>query len=389
MAKVICVFRSQHRLKPSQAGSNLCVKTSDSRTLNMKDDVDTTSQATSAPSVTKRSEFDLIETLRQRAAQNSNANTAILQGIGDDAAILNQISGRSTVITSDLLVEDIDFRRDSTLPRLLGHKALAVSLSDIAAMGARPKWALSSIGVPNHVWESKFVDDFYDGWFSLATRYDVKLIGGDISRSPEKMLIDSIVIGECESTRAVLRSTAKAGDRLFVTGSLGGAAAGCRLLERGARLSTPASDEDWEAIQALLLHHSSPEPRVGWGMVLGQERLANSMIDISDGLSSDLHHLCSESRVGALIDSGKIPVDSITKQLSGRRALDPLMLALHGGEDFELLFSVSPENIPRLPRRVDGVGITEIGEIRPLNEGVRISEGSRVWELTAEGWLHF
>ena len=128
---------------------------------------------------------------------------------------------------------------------------------------------------------------------------------------------------------------------------------------------------------------------MGWGLLLGEQQLATAMIDISDGLSSDLHHLCTESRAGALIDAAAIPIDPLVTELTGRRALDPLMLALHGGEDFELLFTVKPENVSKLPTRVDGVSLTRIGEIKEASHGVRISEGPRTWNLEPGGWEHF
>jgi thiamine-monophosphate kinase len=331
-------------------------------------------------------EFEFIARIRAQA-ESRESPPELVRAIGDDAAVLKQVSGRETVITTDLLVEDVDFHRDTTPPRLLGHKALAVSLSDIAAMGARPRWALCSVGVPTELWESSFLDEFYGGLFSLADRYDVKLIGGDISRATEKFVVDSIVLGECEKRPPLFRSGAQVGDRLFVTGSLGAASAGLRLLERGARINKPTKDHEWPSIEGLLIRQLAPEPRVGWGLVLGQEHLATAMIDLSDGLSSDLHHLCEESGVGALIRSAKLPVDPLVIELCGRRALDPLMLALHGGEDFELLFTVASETVARLPRKVDGIEITEIGEI--TSQKVLISEGSRVWNLQPEGWKHF
>ena len=338
--------------------------------------------------VSLRSEFDFIDHLRRRASVRKSSQDLGI-GIGDDAAILRHVSDRDTVVTSDLLIEDIDFHRQSTTPNLLGHKALAVSLSDIAAMGARPRWTLSSIGVPIDVWNSPFVDEFYEGLMGLAERYDVGLIGGDVSRTPDKIVIDSIVLGESQTGHGILRSGAKVGDRIFVSGSLGGAAAGLRLVERGARLDKIVDDADQHLVRELLFRHLSPQPRVGWGLVLGQERLATAMIDISDGLSSDLHHLCKESNVGAIIRARNIPVDPLVTEICGRRALDPLVLALHGGEDFELLFTVSPENMSKLPTKVDGIAVTEIGEIRPASESIRLSEGSRVWELKPEGWEHF
>jgi len=334
-------------------------------------------------------EFDFIKRIRA-AAEKRGVAPRLIRGIGDDAAVIGQITGRDNVVTADLLVEDVDFRRGATPPSLLGHKALAVSLSDIAAMGGRPLWALLSIGLPQDIWDSTFLDELYDGVFAIADRYDVRLIGGDISRTPEKIVIDSTVIGECASTRAVTRSGAKPGDHIFVTGSLGGSAAGLRLIEQGARLGKRRPrNVDADSLHQLLLRHLQPEPRVGWGLVLGQEDLATAMIDISDGLSSDLHHLCEESHVGASIESQRIPTNPLVIELCGRRALDPLLLALHGGEDFELLFTVSPGNVAQLPKKVDGVEVTYLGVIKEASDGVRIAEGSREWDLEPGGWQHF
>lgn len=334
-----------------------------------------------------KSEFDFIEALRQRAGV---AGHSLVAGIGDDAAVLRSTPGKETVITADLLVEDIDFRRTTTPPYLLGHKALAVSLSDIAAMGARPLWSMVSIGVPEDVWQTDFVERLYDGLLDLANRYGVQLIGGDTSRTNERIVIDSIVSGECAAQMAVMRSGASAGDQIFVTGSLGAAAAGLRLIERGAHLAEQnLADDDSQKLDYVLLRQLRPEPRVGWGIVLGEERLATSMIDLSDGLSSDLNRLCAASHVGALIDSASLPVDERVTELCGRRALDPLQLALHGGEDFELLFTVKPADVARLPKRVDAVEIKRIGEITDASTGVKVSEGARTWELKPGGWVHF
>ena len=334
-----------------------------------------------------RSEFDFINSLRQRVA---SSNQSIVTGIGDDAAVFRSGPGKETVVSTDLLVENIDFRRTTTPPYLLGHKALTVSLSDLAAMGARPLWSLISIGVPEDVWQSDFIDRFYDGLMDLANRYGVHLIGGDTSRTNEQIVIDSIAIGECSTGMAVKRTGASPGDQIFVTGSLGAAAAGLRLIERGAHLAEQnLADEDSQKLDHVLLRQLRPEARVGWGIVLGEERLATAMIDLSDGLSSDINHVCEASKVGALIDASLLPIDERVVELCGRRALDPLQLALHGGEDFELLFAVKPENVARLPRRVDGVEIKRIGTIQSASEGVKISEGSRIWDLKPGGWKHF
>jgi thiamine-monophosphate kinase len=347
-------------------------------------------------------EFDFINKLR-RQVENSPLSfirhpSSLIRGLGDDGAVFKSLAGRDVVVSTDLLVEDIDFRRDTTEPDLLGHKALAVSLSDIAAMGSRPRWTLLSIGVPEAIWNSEFLDHFCSGFFELANRYGVTLIGGDVSRTPDKIVIDSILIGETPKAGAVFRSGAEPGDQIFVTGFLGDAAAGLRLMERGARLTRTTTDQSAQVnlepderrrLEYLLLRQLQPEPRVGWGLLLGERQLATAMIDISDGLSSDLNHLCAESKVGALINAPDIPIDPLVTELAGRRALDPLMLALHGGEDFELLFTVKPGLVAMLPKRVDGVSLMRIGEIKEAAHGVGISEGSRTWNLEPGGWEHF
>ncbi len=373
-------------------------------------------------------EFDFIRRLRDQT-QSRKHSARLVTGVGDDASVISQLTGRAVVVTTDLLAEGIDFYRDATPPRLLGHKALAVSLSDIAAMGARPLWSLVSIGLPSEIWDQNFKDEFFEGYLTLADEYGVALAGGDVSRTVEQIVIDSILLGEVSSGAAVLRSTAQPGDQIYVTGTLGGSAAGLKLIEMGARIrrqeaggrlqedaegrgvsptvregsiargvsptvregSATRDDENSEddSIQALLLRHLRPSPRVGWGIVLGEERLAGAMIDISDGLSSDLAHLCRESNVGALIQSAEIPIDKDVAKLCGRRALDPLALALHGGEDFELLFTVHPDNAARLPKRVDGVAISCIGEITNEPGQIRIAEKNRLWDLEPQGFEHF
>ena len=340
-------------------------------------------------------EFDFIKKLRARVGDSASSlithHSSLIQGIGDDAAVIRSTGGKDSLVTTDLLIEEIDFKRDTTTPELLGHKALAVSLSDIAAMGARARWGFVSLGLPADVWESGFAARFYDGYLRLATPDGVELAGGDVSRAPEKIVIDSMLIGECQSGRAVLRRGAAPGDQIFVTGFLGDAAAGLRLIERGARVPVASGPQRLEEHSAdrLLLRQLRPDPRVGWGILLGEQQLASAMIDISDGLSSDLNHLCDESNVGALIDAARIPIDRLVTEICGRRALDPLMLALHGGEDFELLFTVKPENVDKLPKRVDGVSVTHIGTIKEESHGVKISEGARVWDLEPGGWEHF
>jgi thiamine-monophosphate kinase len=344
-------------------------------------------------------EFDFISRIKRcaEAARGGAQSDGLVLGIGDDAAVFNGRGRLDSVITADLLVEDVDFRRTS-FPQDIGYKALAVSLSDIAAMGARPRWALLSLGLPQPIYASPFAAGIYEGFLSAAREFGVTLIGGDVSSTPERIVIDSIVVGETRRGGAVLRSGARPGDHIYVTGTLGGAAAGLKLLEHADSLRTPAArTRSCSGLKELLRRQARPTPRVECGALLGERRLASAMIDLSDGLSSDLAHLCERSGVGALVEAARIPVAHSLRRAktinSNRltRALtdDALRLALHGGEDFELLFTVRPRVAARLPRRLGGVRLTRIGEVREAREGVRISQGGRAEILRASGFDHF
>ena len=272
------------------------------------------------------SEFDFIHNIKRKYG---------LERVGDDCAVLPKNEKTDLVITADMLVESIDFRLDWTTPEFLGHKALAISLSDIAAMGASPDWAMLSIGVPPGLWEDDFLNRFYSGWHNLAEEYDVELVGGDVSRTPDQLVIDSIVGGSVPRGEAILRSGAKPGDEIYVTGSLGGATAGLQLLQDGARLE--AANDD--VISALLIRQLRPNPQLDAAAFVRMKALATAMIDISDGLSSDLNHIIDASGVGSRISADAIPLQ---KPNPSSAALEN---ALHGGEDFELLFTVDPKKV--------------------------------------------
>jgi thiamine-monophosphate kinase len=358
--------------------------------------------------VAARSEFDFIARIRERAlnftrdanAQDSSLIThhsSLVHGIGDDAAVFRSGAGRDTVITADLLVEDVDFYRTISDPKALGHKALAVSLSDIAAMGARPRFALVTLGVPQTTWESHFLDDFYSGFLALAEKFGVALVGGDVSRSPDRIVIDSIVVGEVEREHAVLRSGARVGDQIFVTGALGGAAAGLRLLERSLTLSEDLTHDFPPEFDELAARQTKPTPRVEWGALLGESGLATAMIDVSDGLSSDLAHLCRESNVGALLDWSQIPVHPLLSPSSALAdnsfthavVADAHALALHGGEDFELLFTAHPRDLLKLPRELEGVPVTRVGEISEGADGIKLQRNHHLEDVHPAGFDHF
>jgi thiamine-monophosphate kinase len=352
------------------------------------------------PSVNQlhNSEFDFISRIKRRAeAARSSKTDGLVQGIGDDAAVFKGRGGRDYVITADLLVEDIDFRRTS-LPQDIGYKAFAVSLSDIAAMGARPLWALLSLGLPQDIWDTPSASKISEGFLCAAREFGVTLIGGDVSRTPERIVLDSIVIGETRRGRAVLRSGARVGDQIYVTGTLGGAAAGLKLLEHANSLRTRAARTRLiSGLEELTRRQTHPAPRVACGALLGEQRLVSAMIDLSDGLSSDLAHLCAQSGVGAFIEASRLPIAPLLRQAVAfqsngfMRALkdDALNLALHGGEDFELLCTVRPRIAARLPRRLGGVRLTRIGEVREAGEGIKISRDGRAETLQPSGFDHF
>jgi len=339
-------------------------------------------------------EFDFIERLRRREQKRSGAvgddsplstlHSSLLKGIGDDAAVIRQRAGFDTVITADLLVEGVDFELEGggATARDVGHKALAVSLSDAAAMGARPTMCLLSVGVTRERWRTGFLEEFYRGVRPLAERYGVSVIGGDLSRTPERVVVDSVVLGEVRKGRAVLRSGARPGDQIFVTGSLGGAAAGLRVL--GARAGSRLTRAEGRLVKRQL----RPEPRVEWGRLLGEERLASAMIDLSDGLSSDLAHLCRESGVGASIEAESVPVDSLLKSPALEES-ERLSLALDGGEDFELLFTVPARRAARVPAEVGGVGATRVGEVTADASRLTLVREGRPRPLRPRGFEHF
>jgi thiamine-monophosphate kinase len=315
-------------------------------------------------------EFERIAEIRRRAARRS---AFVGLGIGDDAAVLRPTEGFATCISTDLLVEGVHFRLDWTTPKLLGHKALAVSLSDMAAMGAIPRVALFGVAVPRTS-PVGLVRDLYSGIFALADRFDVEVVGGDMSVSPGPVVVDSIVVGEVERERELRRSGARDGDELWVSGVLGSSAHGLALLAAGARLET-AVGADRDAIRA----HVAPEPRVSLGRALVERRLATAALDISDGLSSDLRHLCDESGMGVVVDEGALPAFGGADE------------ALDGGEQYELLFSARPDVHEAIRSLADelSIALTRIGRFEGAAGDVYLENADGRSPLPSRGWDHF
>jgi thiamine-monophosphate kinase len=316
-------------------------------------------------------ELALIETIRR--ASDARAMGRVRLGIGDDCAILRPPAGHEVLVTTDLCLEGRHFRRDWHTAESAGHRCLARGLSDLAAMGARPLAAFLSLALPAGT-DAKWTAGFLRGLRKLADEVAVPLAGGDTAQSPsDHVLADIVLIGSAPAGKALRRSTAHARDLIYVTGRLGGAAAELISLQNGAE---PAAKG--EHPQLL------PAPRLAVGEALLRRRLATACIDISDGLSTDLKHLCEASGLSAEIDLSRLPVHPLA---SGR-----MELALHGGEDYELLFAAKPSLTAglKMPRSLAGVPVTQIGRFiergRPLMVQID-SHGSRK-RLEAGGWEH-
>ncbi len=320
------------------------------------------------------SEFEFIENLRTRFN---------LTKIGDDCAVLPKDSRTDLVITTDLLVEDIDFRLDWSKPEFIGHKALAVSLSDVAAMGAKPVWAMLSIGIPQNIWKTDFAEKFYDGYMRLANKFNVEIIGGDVSETPDKIVIDSIAAGEVKKGKAVLRSGAKFGDLIFVTGNLGGASAALSLLENGERFEKSTNKN-------LLLRQLAPNPQTEIGQIIGEKNLATSMIDLSDGLIADLNHICYESKIGAKLFDDKIPDQFDFEKFYYVFNLSEMVnFLLYSGEDFELLFTVNPKKKSQVEKELKNHRISFIGEVTENIETIELQHKNSIEILEPKGYRHF
>ena len=333
-----------------------------------------------------KSEFEFIEQIRNRAMR-SRADDLTL-GIGDDAAVVGQRAGRETLVTVDLLVEDVDFKLDYVVPRWLGHKALAVSLSDIAAMGGAPRFSLLTLAIPPNLQSQIFWEEFFEGYFALAESHGIALIGGDLSSTPDRLSIDSIVMGDCAMGRAMRRSGARTGDGVYVTGSLGASAAGLRLLLGGTRVH----ESEMSLPQTALRSHLKPKPRVEFGRRVGETELVSAMIDVSDGLAQDLTHICEQSQVGARIDFDSVPVAEEVELIAGV-AEEAFDLAISGGEDYELLLTARPENDVALFALAGqcGLRLTRIGEIvEAANVSpIELLRGGEVRPLSIRGYDHF
>lgn len=323
-------------------------------------------------------ERELIDHIRRRLPA---ARSSLLVGPGDDAAVVVPTRGAFQVLTTDAIVEGIHFDRRFSSLADVGHKAIAVNLSDLAAMGARPEFALLSFILPDTTTTAD-VDGLLDGILGVAAAHKVAIAGGNISRSPGPLVVDVTVTGSVRPRRILTRGAGQPGDALYLTGSIGGAYAGLAHLQAGG-------DREGE-LAACVQRHLRPEPRVRLGMLLGRNRAASACMDLSDGLADAVTQLAQASGTGAVIDGAALPIDPAARKWFESQELDPLTAALAGGDDFELLFAAPRKLKGRLRgviRHAGGVPITSIGELTSSPEIVVTRGESR--EPLPSGFSHF
>ena len=340
--------------------------------------------------VSDLSEAELIERIRSRLPP---APAWMLVGIGDDAAVIEPERNRLEVLSVDALVEGVHFDRTFTPPAAIGHRALAVNLSDLAAMGATPRLALLSLALP----EALAVDDFdalVDGLAALAARTGVSVAGGNLTKSPGPLMVDVTVAGTVKRRGALLRSGARAGDEVYVSGAIGAAAAGLQMLRAAApdvaRDFSPASTAaDAELKLRATYRYLYPEPRLRLGTLLGRNRVATACIDLSDGLADGVRRITEASGVGATIDACALPIDHDARRWFTSRRVDPVVEALTGGDDYELLFTARPRARKPLHAacRSAGVAITRIGACTA--DRAIVLHGADAGAAWPRGYSHF
>jgi thiamine-monophosphate kinase len=335
-------------------------------------------------------EFPLIRGLAHRFARHA---PGIIQGIGDDAAIVESTTQTWWHVTTDLLAEGIHFNFKSATPESIGYRAAMANLSDLAAMGATPRYLLISLAIPKTL-ASSHIFKLYSGVMNACRRTRVVLIGGDTSASKAGLFLSITLIGTTPTKQALFRHGAQVDDLIYVTGTLGDSLAGLRLLMPLHR--TQRSSKNKIALSALqqrflIDRHLHPTARVAEGQWLNHKRLASSAIDVSDGLSGDLRHLCEASQVGAEVELEKLPISAACQAYGNAAGRSPVQLALSGGEDYELLFTAAPGSRNKIEQqaRARGYHVTCIGTIRPKRFGIQMSSGGQKQPLLVTSYEHF
>lgn len=338
---------------------------------------------TSRTELSELGEFGLIDRI---AAATENRLASTIKGIGDDAAVLGE-GPQKTVVSTDLLCEGIHFDLSYVPLKHLGYKAVAVNVSDLCAMNARATHITVSIALSNR-FSLEAIDELYTGILLACERFNVDLVGGDTSTSRSGLVLSITAIGEADENDLVYRSGAKPTDLICLSGDLGGAFAGLQLLEREKRIfmENPEIQPDLANFDYVVGRQLKPEPRTDMLDILRMEKVRpTAMIDVSDGLSSDLMHLCKSSQTGCAIYSERIPIDVATSMACEELGIDPLTAALNGGEDYELLFTVPVADHARIK---DNPAIRIIGHMTAADEGMALVSAGQHITLKAQGWKH-
>ena len=314
----------------------------------------------------------------EAAAPRPPASVSV--GIGDDAAVVEPDRGTLTVITADALVDGVHFERRFAQPADIGHKALAVSLSDLAAMGAAPQHMVLSLALPS-TFLVRDLDALLSGLLDLGSRHRTTLIGGNVTRSSGPLFVDITAFGSVKRRRVLTRGGARAGDELYLSGDVGGAAAGLAWLQQ----ASPAGE-----LTSCRQRYLRPEPRVRLGVLLGRNRVARACIDLSDGLADGIRQLASASRVGAIVDAAALPIEPAARTWFAQTGLDPVLASLVGGEDYELLFTVpvaARRRLAAIQKLVKHLRLTRIGRMTKERDLVLRHDGKDV--PLSEGYEHF
>ena len=330
---------------------------------------------------TKKSEREIIEHIN--GLLGLPADKHLIKGIGDDCAVLRKDQQNCFLVTTDTLIEGVHFDLAWHPPLLLGRKAAAVNISDIAAMGGQPRFALLNMAFPDSA--PAWLDDFLAGFFEMLQEYDTHLVGGDTVKSSNDLSITVTIIGEAAEGTIGYRAGAVCDDLVFVSGTLGNAAAGLALCQAGI------TDDSLKQWQQLVRAHLDPQPQVRLGRILAESGLVHAMMDISDGLATDLAHICKESGTGAEIIKDNLPVSELLQSAAGKLEIPVLDWILKGGEDYQLLFVVSPgheQDLRELVREKNGREIFCIGRIME-GQGVFLSDGVNRQDVSYQGYDHF
>ncbi|MBA7596319.1 Thiamine-monophosphate kinase [subsurface metagenome] len=333
-------------------------------------------------------EFGLIKRLTKNITLDKES---VIVGVGDDVAVVKTKAEKYLLLTCDILIEGTHFTKETITPYQLGKKVVAINVSDIAAKGGIPKQALISIGLPKDT-KIVYVEQIYRGLKEQSKKFNIDIVGGNTALSKDKIFIDLFLVGEIKPDLLLLRSGAKPDDKILVTGNLGDSSAGLKIIEnQDLKLEDIKFEKKYKT--KLKQAHLSPNPRLLEGRIIAKSNLANSMMDISDGLSSDLAKICEASNVGAIIWEEKIPVSKETLAFAKSIGKSPFNFALHGGEDYELLFTTPKENVEIIIKKIQRetkTKVTEIGEIKDRKFGIKIVKtNGEMTPLNTYGWNHF